>query len=140
MSLWKRRLLITCDSYAGHQVQVRDLETDRIVAGVAQIRIDIRPTEHATAHLLMYQLDENEQFIIKNGEPVTETRSIQDVSIDLLAMEPFKRSEIEEMFKDALFVKGAHHKQYYLWRIAHALGLSLDFDEDEDMPERGIAP
>lgn len=136
--LYKRRIRITCDSYAGHQVQVRDLETDRIVAGVAQIRIDIRPTEATTASLLMYQLDEHEQFIIKNGKPVTETRSIQDVSIDLLAMEPFKRSEIEDMFKDVLFVEGAHHKQHYLWRIAHVLGLSLDFGED--MPERGVAP
>lgn len=136
---YKRRLLITCDSYAGHQVQVRDLETDRIVQGVAQIRIDIRPTEATTASLLMYQLDENEQFIIKNGEPVTETRSIQDVSIDLLAMEPFKRSEIEGMFKDALCEEHIRHKQDRLWRIAHALGLSLDFD-DEDIPERGIVP
>jgi hypothetical protein len=139
MSLWKRRLRITSTSIVGHMTEVRDLETGGIVPGVAQIRIDIRAQHMTTAHLLCYKQDDSGRFAIKDGEPVTETRTIQDVSVDILAMEPLKRAEIVQMFKDALFEEAAHHKQYYLWRLADALGLHLDFGGD-GIPEKGVIP
>lgn len=41
------------------------------------------------------------------------------------------QSQIEQ----ALTADGAQHKQWYLWRIAEALGIHMDIDAD-----KGIAP
>jgi hypothetical protein len=44
--------------------------------------------------------------------------------------------EIKELLEKALSIDGAHHKQWYLWRIAEALGLELP----NDLVDKGIAP
>jgi hypothetical protein len=44
--------------------------------------------------------------------------------------------ELEGLFVDALTTDGAHHKQWYLEKIAEKLGISIhDFNYD-----KGIAP
>ncbi len=49
---------------------------------------------------------------------------------------------IKDLLADALYNDEGHHKQWYLWRIAEALGLDLSDEWDEEYPEpdKGIAP
>ena len=46
-------------------------------------------------------------------------------------------SRVLRLLEDGLTTDGAHHKQWYLWRIADALGLSQLMEVDAD---KGIAP
>jgi len=51
-------------------------------------------------------------------------------------------NEIIELFVDALYIDGAHHKQWYLWKIAEALGIDLSdrWNDELPRPEDGLAP
>lgn len=57
-------------------------------------------------------------------------------------MTPEQIEEVKELLANALYIDGEHHKQWYLWKIAEALGLDLEDQWDEDCPEleQGIAP
>jgi hypothetical protein len=46
------------------------------------------------------------------------------------------------LIADALSFDGEHHKQWYLWQIADALGIDLSdqWDDEYPRPEDGIAP
>ena len=46
------------------------------------------------------------------------------------------KDEIKELLEEALSIDGAHHKQWYLWRIAEELSIELP----DDIADRGIAP
>lgn len=50
--------------------------------------------------------------------------------------------EVRRLLAEALYNDAAHHKQWYLWRIAKELGIDLSGEWDEDFPEpdEGIAP
>jgi hypothetical protein len=53
-----------------------------------------------------------------------------------------QQRKLKELLSNALLNDAAHHKQWYLWRIAEVLGLNLDdqWSEGYPEPERGIAP
>lgn len=49
---------------------------------------------------------------------------------------------IKVLIADALYIDGEHHKQWYLWQIAEALGIDLSdqWNDELPMPDEGIAP
>ena len=47
-----------------------------------------------------------------------------------------EKDEVKELLEEALSIDGAQHKQWYLWRIAEALGIELP----ADIADKGIAP
>lgn len=51
-------------------------------------------------------------------------------------------AKLKELFANALYTDEAHHKQWYLWELAKALGIDLtnEWDSDYPEPDRGIAP
>ena len=51
-------------------------------------------------------------------------------------------AKLKELLAAALYTDGEHHKQWYLWEIATALGIDLTnkWDEGYPEPDRGIAP
>ena len=64
----------------------------------------------------------------------TGTLSVRDNVVTMLK-DKESRSQTKELIIDALSIDGAHHKQWYLWQIAKALGIELDVDSDP-----GVAP
>ncbi len=137
---YKRRIRIYCDPKepVGFRTHVQDLETGEPIKDVTAIKIDLDIQSINEAHLTYYRLDSSGKPIVENGEFVFDTETIEDPAIDITAFELLHRSDIEEMFKDALLTGESYHKQYYLWRIARALGLELHFDDG--IPEKGIMP
>jgi len=137
---YKRRIRIYCDPKepVGFKTHVQDLETGESIKYVTKIRVDLNLENVNEAHLTYYRVDEKGKAVVENDDLVFTTETIEDPAIDLTAYELLRRSDIEKMVKNALLTGGSRYKQYYLWRIAHALGLELHFDGD--IPERGIAP
>ena len=50
-------------------------------------------------------------------------------------LEAEKRA-VKESLEEALSIDGAHHKQWYLWKIAEELHIELP----DDLTDKGIAP
>lgn len=50
--------------------------------------------------------------------------------------------QVKDLLSNALLTDETWHKQWYLWRLAEALGLDLAdcWDEDYPRPDEGIAP
>lgn len=142
MTTYKRRVRIYCDPKEpiGQRTHVLDLETGQDIKHIKSINIKLDVEELNQAHLTYYKVDDVDQFVIKDGEPVMSMEVIDDPAIDITALETLSRSDIEALLIDALFEEAVHHKQWYLWQIARTLGLHLNFDEDRDLPEEGIAP
>ncbi len=53
-----------------------------------------------------------------------------------------KEAQLKKLITEALYVGGAHHKQWYFWKIAEILSIDLSDQWSEEYPEpdRGIAP
>lgn len=134
-------------------------ETDhRTEQGVPDIWCDWVPAKDGKAiacagnDVSFYNYDEWLEYLIKHflqpwgyalngsarwqGEETgdTGTLSVRNNVVTMLKDEE-SRSQAEHYLIEALSNESAHHKQWYLWQIAKALGLELDIDADP-----GVAP
>lgn len=50
--------------------------------------------------------------------------------------------QVKNLIAEALYIDGSYHKQWYLWKIAEALGIDLSDQWNDELPspEDGIAP
>ena len=72
-------------------------------------------------------------YIINGG---TEVIKREEFERDYKVM----KTSIQEIIEHALTIREAEHKQWYLWRLAEIMGISLRFDANKDCVDKGIAP
>lgn len=85
---------------------------------------------------------DRKQQTIKNADRFLSSELSWRMNPRQLEMVGQKIEDVKDTIIEALHNDAAHHKQWYLWRIAEALGLDLSdqWSEECPKPEDGIAP
>ena len=86
---YKRRIRIECDPDKphGHGTRIIDVETGEGITNVASIAIYLEPREINVAKLTYFEYDVHGKLVVKDGEPVSGSVTVENPEIALTAVE-----------------------------------------------------
>lgn len=136
--VFKRRIRIKCDHDLpiGNCIYVTDVRTGEPIKNITEADIHLKANRPNKAKITCIKLNERGVPIAgKDGKAETETELVEATEVDLTVFESFDYVGIRDCLESALLSEGPNHKQWYLWKLAEVLGVSMDIDAD-----KGIAP